>query len=209
MAMNDTMDSGGDGFAAVGEFSGNMENIDNGERVATLDEPVMDTLRRDLRAIAIKLKFVLMPRGSQEEIIAELRNWDLWGPLLLCMLLSVILSMRAPDGHGSVIFALVFVVVWLGSAAVTLNAQLLGGKVSFFQSVCVLGYCIFPMVLAALVSLIWSNAVFRLIVVVLSFVWSTRASVLFMSQLVEPERKALAAYPALLFYVCISWMVFM
>jgi hypothetical protein len=156
-----------------------------------------------------QLKFVLKPRGSQEETIAELRDWDLWGPLLLCMLLSVVLSFRAPDGHGSAIFALVFVVVWVGSAAVTLNAQLLGGKISFFQSVCVLGYCIFPLVLAALLSLLWGNALFRLLVVIASFAWSTRASVLFISQLVEPERRALAAYPALLFYVCISWMVFM
>jgi len=48
------------------------------------------------------------------------------------------------------VFAGVFVIVWLGSGVVTINAQLLGGNISFLQSVCVLGYCIAPLALASL-----------------------------------------------------------
>jgi hypothetical protein len=48
------------------------------------------------------------------------------------------------------VFAAVFVIVWFGAAAVTVNAQLLGGTISFFQSVCILGYCVFPLTLSAL-----------------------------------------------------------
>ena len=44
----------------------------------TLDEPVSETLKRDLRAIGVKLKFVLLPFISEEERVRELRNWDLW-----------------------------------------------------------------------------------------------------------------------------------
>ena len=79
---------------------------------------------------------------------------DLWGPLLVCLLLSTVLSMTAPGDSSSLVFATVFVIVWLGAAVVTVNAQLLGGTISFFQSVCILGYCVFPLTLAALVSLI-------------------------------------------------------
>jgi len=44
---------------------------------------------RDLRQVATKLKYVLASRSSdQEETIRELRKWDLWGPLLLCLMLS-------------------------------------------------------------------------------------------------------------------------
>jgi hypothetical protein len=79
---------------------------------------------------------------------------DLWGPLLVCLLLSTTLSFTAPSDSTSLVFATVFVVVWAGAVAVTLNAQLLGGSISFFQSVCILGYCVFPLTLAALGCLI-------------------------------------------------------
>jgi hypothetical protein len=41
--------------------------------------------------------------------------------------------------------------MWGGSFVVTVNTKLLGGHISFFQCVCVLGYCVFPIVLAAAV----------------------------------------------------------
>ena len=59
---------------------------------------------------------------------------DLWGPLVLCLLLSIILSFNAPDDQKALVFAAVFVIVWLGSAIVTVNALLLGGNLSFFQT---------------------------------------------------------------------------
>lgn len=37
------------------------------------------------------------------------------------------LSFTAPPEQGALVFAAVFVVVWVGAAVVTLNAQLLGG----------------------------------------------------------------------------------
>ena len=81
---------------------------------------------------------------------------DLWGPLLVCLLLSTILSFTAPSDSTSLVFATVFVIVWAGAVAVTLNAQLLGGSISFFQSVCILGYCVFPLTLSALTCIILS-----------------------------------------------------
>jgi protein YIPF6 len=98
--------------------------------------------------------------------------------------------------------------MWAGAAVVTLNAQLLGGKVSFFQSVCVLGYCIFPLVLAALLGVVLHNSVVRTILVVVGWIWSTRASVVFMQSLVPLSKRALAVYPVGLFYLVWAWMVF-
>ena len=105
-------------------------------------------------------------------------------------------------------FSAVFLAVWAGAAIVTLNAQLLGGKVSFFQSVCVLGYCLFPMNITAVLCALWGNTVFKAIVVVLGFLWATRASVVFMTELVSAERRVLAAFPVFLFYLVIAWMIF-
>ncbi len=79
-------------------------------------------------------------------------------------------------------FGVVFLVMWGGSFVVTINTKLLGGKISFFQCVCVLGYCVFPIVLgAALVALlkIFSiNFIFlKLIIAVLALVWSAMGTI--------------------------------
>ncbi|KAI9269196.1 Yip1 domain-containing protein [Phascolomyces articulosus] len=170
----------------------------------TLDEPVSTTILRELRQVGGKLKQVLHPHGNRH----VLRDWDLWGPLVLCLTLAIILSTGAPDDQAVPIFTGVFVIVWLGSAVVTLNAKLLGGAVSFFQSVCVLGYCLFPLVLssifAAFVNLIWA----RLPIAMVTFTWSTYASVGFLSesQVHLNNRRVLAVYPLCLFYFVISWL---
>mmetsp|Transcript_11179 Transcript_11179/g.24840 ORF Transcript_11179/g.24840 Transcript_11179/m.24840 type:complete len:196 (+) Transcript_11179:254-841(+) len=179
----------------------------------TLDEPVMDTIMRDLNQVGSKLKVVLLPLGndSRNTVIQRLRDWDLWGPLLVCLLLSITLSITAPGDSASLVFAAVFVIVWFGAAAVTMNAQLLGGTISFFQSVCILGYCVFPLVLSALaclvMSFIYKNILIKLAFVVVGFIWSTRASVVFMEQVIQEERRTLAVFPVFFFYTFIGWMI--
>jgi protein YIPF6 len=184
-------------------------------RPATLDEPVSETILRDLRQVGDKLKVVLMPvrndGGGDEATIRKLREWDLWGPLLVCLLLSMILSGTAPGDSASLVFAAVFVIVWCGAAIVSMNAQLLGGTISFFQSVCILGYCVFPLTVSAMVCLILSFIkkifIVKLILVAFGFIWSTRASVVFMAQVIKEERRALAVFPVFFFYTFIAWMI--
>eukprot|EP00392_Amoebophrya_sp_AT5.2_P008362 g8383.t1 len=172
----------------------------------TLDEPVVDTIKRDLNAIAEKLHYVLLPKARVDKG-AGLRKWDLWGPLFLCLALSTVLALQAHKDQAGRAFALVFILVWAGSGVVTFNTVLLKGKISFFQSVCVLGYCIFPLVLAAIASAIVSYKILKVIFVVVGFVWATGASVGFMSDIVQEDRRALAVYPVWLFYVAIAWMI--
>jgi hypothetical protein len=74
-------------------------------------------------------------------------------------------------------FGVVFLIMWGGSFVVTVNTKLLGGKISFFQCVCVLGYCLFPIVLAAvLVTLLKAFTLhfifLKLIIAGLALVWS-------------------------------------
>lgn len=179
----------------------------------TLDEPVSETIMRDLNQVFDKLKVVLMPLGkeSQQNVITKLREWDLWGPLLICLLLSCILSLTAPGDSASLVFAAVFVIVWFGAALVTLNAQLLGGTISFFQSICILGYCVFPLTLSAftcmIIGLLYKQIILKLLIVGVGFVWSTRASVVFMVQVIKEERRALAVFPVFFFYTFIGWLI--
>ena len=189
---------GGAGGSSMGGISGPA--MDYG----TLDEPVSQTIMRDVRMVGNKMMCVLNPRKAN---IQTLKDWDLWGPLILCLMLATLLSWFAPYEQASLVFASVFVIIWVGAAVVTVNALLLGGNISFFQSVCVLGYCIFPLNLASIVCLLGGHILWRVFVVAVCLFWSTGASLGFMGELVPPNRKALAVYPLFLFYTSIGWLI--
>ncbi|RCH95497.1 hypothetical protein CU098_010824 [Rhizopus stolonifer] len=181
----------------------NTSNVYSGQD--TLDEPVTTTIMRDLKKVGNKLLQVLQPNGDRH----VLKDWDLWGPLLLCLTLAIVLSVRAPDNQAVPIFTGIFVIVWAGAAIVTINAKLLGGAVSFFQSICVIGYCLFPIVVSAIVATFVSLIWVRLPISIVSFAWATYASVGFLSesQIHLQNRRALAVFPLFLFYFIITWLV--
>mmetsp|Transcript_12897 Transcript_12897/g.14175 ORF Transcript_12897/g.14175 Transcript_12897/m.14175 type:complete len:222 (-) Transcript_12897:95-760(-) len=175
----------------------------------TLDEPIKDTIMRDLKQIGFKLKYVMNPRVKDERA-KELRNWDLWGPLLLCLALALTLSIgNLGEDKSSQIFTLVFFMVWVGAAVVTINAKLLGGEISFFQSVCVLGYCIAPLNISALLCVFGGAYIgpFKILLILPALAWGTKASSVFMEQLVPKKRKIMAVYPVCLFYIFLGWLI--
>ncbi|EGF83989.1 hypothetical protein BATDEDRAFT_84709 [Batrachochytrium dendrobatidis JAM81] len=170
----------------------------------TLDEPVSVTIMRDLNNIGKKVKQVLLPASQGDRNI--LRDWDWWGPLLLCLALSVRLSITARSDQGPAVFSATFFIIWFGSAVVTVNSKLLGGKISFFQSVCVLGYCIFPLVAVSIIT--WVLPFFlKFILVIAAFAWATFASLNFMGNVNLDKKRILAVYPIFLFYMTIAWLI--
>eukprot|EP01125_Pyxidicula_operculata_P008303 TRINITY_DN2796_c2_g1_i1.p1 TRINITY_DN2796_c2_g1~~TRINITY_DN2796_c2_g1_i1.p1 ORF type:complete len:232 (+),score=46.08 TRINITY_DN2796_c2_g1_i1:26-697(+) len=183
---------------------------------ATLDEPILTTIWRDVKRVLVKLFHVMLPRtfSSKSKGVEALRDWDLWGPLVICLLLSVFLYVgySSTEGGGdskqqSFIFAVSFVIVWAGAGVITLNTYLLGGTLAFFQSVCILGYCVFPLMLSAFLCLIWSNIIFRIIVSIVGFAWAVIASIGFFAGVVPDGRRIIAMYPVILFYLVLAWMV--
>lgn len=73
----------------------------------------------------------------------------------------------------STVFVAAFILPWIGAVLVTLNSVLLGGTMSFFQSVCLLGYCIFPLTIAAIATRFWNNIIFKGVLTLVCFIWST------------------------------------
>ena len=67
---------------------------------------------------------VLLQGGMSE----GLRDWDLWGPLIFCLLLSLFLSRGAKAEQKDLVFSGIFAMVWIGEAVVTLQIKLLGGN---------------------------------------------------------------------------------
>jgi len=65
---------------------------------------------------------------SQSNMSPGLRDWDLWGPLVFCLMLSLLLSFQSKADQRSDVFSGVFAMIWLGEAVVTLQIKLLGGN---------------------------------------------------------------------------------
>lgn len=97
-----------------------------------LDEPILDTLMRDLTGIYNKMKIIALPLSSYDIYKIVLRGWDLWGPLILCTFLAFELHhsdhQEAGKLHTGPQFSDVFVLVWFGSSIVSLNYRLLSAS---------------------------------------------------------------------------------
>ena len=172
---------------------------------STLDEPIMETLKRDLFAIANKVKYVAVPKMTERKL-EELYNWDLWGPLLFCFLYSIALSTGDNDNNESSIFVLVFVIFWIGGFVITFNGRFLGAQIGICQMISLLGYGMFPITVGGIIIGFCRirNIFIKLIIVVIGLVWACLASVGFIGGLVEPDKKFLIVFPVILFLFSLS-----
>ena len=114
-------------FLCVLHLRYNVKCCSGGREFNTLDEPISHTIKRDLSAVGTKFAAVLWPKEKK----SLLREWDLWGPLILCTIMATILQGHGDQedgtgGDGGPQFAEVFVIVWVGAMIVTLNTKLLG-----------------------------------------------------------------------------------
>ncbi|MBA0565194.1 hypothetical protein Golax_007623 [Gossypium laxum] len=198
----------------------------------TLTEPVWDTVKRDLSRIVSNLKLVVFPNPYREDPGKALRDWDLWGPFFFIVFLGLTLSWSASVKkilhefwHSPImdwelddldtlslrckseVFAVAFALLAAGAIILTLNVLLLGGHIIFFQSLSLLGYCLFPLDIGALICLLKDNVIIKMIVVSVTLAWSSWAAYPFMSSAVNPRRKALALYPVFLMYVSVGFLI--
>jgi hypothetical protein len=196
---------------------------------STLDESLLDSILRDLRVVLKRARLVALPcrcacdrglslpeaRRRAAELQTELHDWDLWGPLLVCLALSVTLSAVSKSAP-STVFSLVFVIIWVGGAIVTLNASLLGCKLPLFQSICLLGYAVTPLFVGAVLCLIWHAAVasqvieslLRVVTILVALGWSVFASSTLLADVgVQAGRKPLAQFPIALLFCGLAWVI--
>lgn len=172
----------------------------------TLTEPVWDTVKRDLSRIVSNLKLVVFPNPFREDPGKALRDWDLWGPFFFIVFLGLTLSWSA-SVKKSEVFAVAFGVLAAGAIVLTLNVLLLGGHIIFFQSLSLLGYCLFPLDIGAVICMLKDNVIIKVVVVTITLAWSSWAAYPFMSAAVSPRRKALALYPVFLMYVSVGFLM--
>ena len=91
----------------------------------TLNEPICTSLKREFFRIYNKTSYSILPRCFPSRN-ANLKQWDLWGPLFYTLLLSFFLSNSKDTEEMSKTFVLVFVLMWVGGVVITINTILLG-----------------------------------------------------------------------------------
>ncbi|KAF2836028.1 Yip1-domain-containing protein [Patellaria atrata CBS 101060] len=144
---------------------------------------------------------VILQGGMSE----GLRDWDLWGPLLFCLLLSFFISRGTDKDDRDLAFSGIFTMVWLGEAVVTLQIKLLGGNISFFQSISIIGYTLFPLVIASLLSAIGIPFIVRIPVYLVLVAWSLAAGVSILGGSgVVRNRVGIAVYPLFVYYISLG-----
>ena len=113
------------------------------------------------------------------------------------------------------LFATIFVLIWIGASVITINTKLLGSTMfqyflfsSFFQSISLIGYCVFPISMATFVIAITGTflpSFFKGCLVFGSMIWSIASSLAYLTNSIPKEKLILAIYPIFLFFGFLSW----
>ncbi|XP_053208914.1 protein YIPF6-like [Panonychus citri] len=200
----------------------------------TLDEPVRVTLLRDLQSVASKMKYILFPISRTEIRKHFLRDWDLWGPLLLCTFMALFLHHYSHDDDDHMKksgpqLSELFGLIWFGSYIVSINFKMLAVSPnprrrisntkticpSIFQLLCVFGYCLSPPCVGLLFLNIFkfifdSDTLFIIKLAIgstICFAWPTLSCYKILSQFQDKDKITLAFYPIALFYFVVSWII--
>ena len=195
-------------------ISSDINNLNRNEyetpltsKTNTLNESIPSTILRDLKSIYYKLKYVINPFSSNTDKKRHINEWDLWGPLIFITFLSCTLAIKAQEK--SKIIVIIFVIFWLGSFLIFLNGNLLDSNIKFFQVICLLGYCLFPLNISAFILAV-SNfyEIIRFFIVIFTCIWSLYSIEGYFKMVSLPEQKNLVFYPAILMFAFISWFIF-
>lgn len=116
----------------------------------------------------------------------------------------------------STTFMVLLFAVFMGGIIVTFNIKILGGKISYFQSVSILGYCICPIFIALIILQVLkffqiNNSLLRLIFIVVATVWAilgkyviNLAARSFIGVNLPEHKKFVGLYPIIVFYFFIA-----
>ncbi|QSL65378.1 hypothetical protein MERGE_002688 [Pneumocystis wakefieldiae] len=179
-------------------ISKNINTYTSNERnsyTSTLEEPIYMTIYNDLKMIGIRAKYILLPHKDSN----ILRNWDLWGPFIFCLIFSLCLSLKASKNESINVFTGIFCIIWVSELVITLNLKLLKVPISMFQSLCILGYSLFPFVICTILNFFIHTTFIRFLLIIVAYVWSTYASLNVINDFSFVKRNILVIYPLLLY----------
>lgn len=84
-----------------------------------------------MKQVLVKGKYILWPYHQQQNDNGHLRQWDLWGPILQCISMAMVMSLSS-NANADYIFGMVFAVIIAGAILITFNVKFLGADISLF-----------------------------------------------------------------------------
>ena len=143
-------------------------------------------------------------------------DWDLWGPLIFILFYSILITIKSSSSadlsnsnndSNTKIFSSSFTIIWFTFFLISINIQLLGGKISLFLALSSIGYCLFPLDILALITIFVKWYIVKFILSVVFTAWSIYScSVALSCSGIVPNRSFLALYPVCLCYIALGWM---
>ncbi|QPG73828.1 hypothetical protein FOA43_001143 [Brettanomyces nanus] len=136
-------------------------------------------------------------RDYSKETIRKILDWDLWGPLVINLGFSLVIThlqtrtLDSSEDRSSSIFSAAFTLIWASLAVLSLNIQLVwpvkqqtesGGTtsgvigLSFFQCISILSYTLFPVMLGGVICIFIHLKFIRIIINTVMLSWSLLCS---------------------------------
>ena len=141
----------------------------------------------------------------------ELRDWDLWGPLIFSMVISIFISMSSSaEKDDDAVFGTVYLTLFGGAALVGLNTYLVSQFSSTFLMMSIMGYCLFPFVLASAIGFFFRRIIGFIgmsIICAGAYLWAVVSARAFFGDQVKQERRNMVVYPVALYYLFFAFYV--
>lgn len=147
---------------------------------------------------------------SYEDKLAELRDWDLWGPLVFGIVITLFIALASSHSQTEEVFGTIYIILFGGATIVGINAQMVGSEGSIFMMISILGYCLAPFVIASVVNYFLRKYIFMLgvsIVCGFSWFWAVKSASVFIAACCRRSRRALALYPIMLYYMFFAFFI--
>lgn len=167
------------------------------------EPPLLEELGVNFSHIVAKTQAVL---GLRRSPLADdvVRDSDLAGPLLFCILFGSLLLLS-----GKTHFGYIYGVALVGTVSLHALFRLMGsGDVDFLRTASVVGYCLLPLVILSAIAVLKNlDNFFGYILAVASVGWCTfAASGFFIRVLNLSNARPLVAYPLAMFYSVFALM---
>ncbi|KAL5464156.1 hypothetical protein EMCRGX_G033125 [Ephydatia muelleri] len=162
------------------------------------NKPLLEELDIDPRDIYYKIRCVLLPLSSlglNRNVIRD--NPDFWGPLF------VVLTFALVSIYGQFKVVSWVITIWIfGSALTFVLARVLGGEVTYSQTLGVVGYSLLPLVVVApFVSVFHSIVWIGFLIKCVGVIWAAYSAGSLLAQEELRHKKPLLLYPVFLLYV--------
>jgi protein YIPF6 len=120
------------------------------------------------------------------------------------LLLTALIGLASGSETINSLFGAIYTVIFGGSVIIAVNSYLVGCPGSIFMTASMIGYCLAPFIVAAIVNLLLKKVITFLGVFIICWVcyfWCLKSTLVFAEAMAKPKRKWMVMYPIMLYYL--------